>query len=73
MISGVRPSGPGSSAGSPIGSRAQRIEVGGQVAVHAEGLHQRHRRGHVVEHLRRDRAGARPGLAAPRAPAAAIR
>ena len=45
------------------GRRAERIEVRGQVAVHAEGLHQRHRRRHVVEHLRRDRAGGLlPGL-----------
>ena len=37
--------------------RAERIELGGQVAVHAERLDQRHRRGHVVEHLGRDRPG----------------
>ncbi len=37
--------------------RAQGIEVGGQVPVHAEGLDQRHRRAHVVEHVGRDRSG----------------
>ena len=37
--------------------RAERIEVRGQMAVHAEGLDQRHGRGHVVQHLRRDRPG----------------
>ena len=28
-----------------------------QVPVHAEGLDQRHRRGDVIQHLRRDRSG----------------
>ncbi len=37
--------------------RAERIQLRGQVAVHAERLHQRHRGGHVVQHLRRDRPG----------------
>ena len=39
--------------------RAERVEVRGEVAVHPERLHQRHRGGHVVQHLR-----ARPGPAA---------
>ncbi len=37
---------------------AQRVEGGGEVAVHAEGLDERHRRGHVVQHLRGDRVRA---------------
>ncbi len=61
MISGVSPSGPGSSAGSPIGGVPSGSSVRGEVAVHAEGLDQRHRRGHVVQHVRRD--GARALLA----------
>ena len=34
---------------------AEGVEVRGQVAVHPERLHQRHRGGHVVQHLGRDR------------------
>ena len=52
------------------GRRAERIEMRGQVAVHAERLHQRHRRGHVVQHLGRDRPGRLLARLAPRAPAA---
>ena len=67
MTSGVRPSGPGSSAGIADRRRAERVELRGEVAVRAERLHQRHRGGDVVQHLGRDRPGRlRPAWAAGR-------
>ena len=59
MVSGVRPSGSGSSAGSPARLAAQRIEPGREVPEGPIRPHQRHRRRHGLQVVGRG-GGQRP-------------
>ena len=77
---GRQSSGSGSSAGSPTGLGAERVEARGEVAVRAEGLQQRDGRLDRLQQLLarrrgggRRRAGAAAAAAAAPAPAAAAR